>query len=90
MTMHPSSGTPSMIDHIIPPRPQRSGSVHPLHPLLSPMYAPGVSDGHDEVVKLLGYRIHLSLLCMPAHKEDFILEPALHLAEYFDFSETPT
>ena len=54
------------------------------------MYAPGVSDGHDEVVKLLGYRIHLSLLCMPAHKEDFILEPALHLAEYFDFSETPT
>ena len=63
MTMHPSSGTPSMIDHIIPPRPQRSGSVHPLHPLLSPMYAPGVSDGHDEVVKLLGYRTHLALLC---------------------------
>ena len=26
--------------------------------------------------------------CMPTHKEDFILEPALHLAEYFDFSET--
>ena len=28
--------------------------------------------------------------CMPAHKEEFILEPALHLAEYFDFSEIHT
>ena len=26
--------------------------------------------------------------CMPPHLEDFILEPALHLAEYFDLSET--
>ena len=63
--------------------------VHPLHPLLSPMYAPGVSDGHDEVVKLLGYRIHLSWW-KRTFFWNFILEPALHLAEYFDFSEPPT
>ena len=25
--------------------------------------------------------------CMPAHKEDFILEPALYLAKYSDFSD---